>query len=359
VDEGYSDEFPIGNIFDIVPTRAILRSGEVQDVEVIFQSQKEKKFECFAVASVVGGPTYEVKLKGSGGQIKYTMEPSELSLGGITFDKPTDTEILITNSGKVKIDFSLDTSSIFSPSFVVCTPSSGIVNTNDKVKIVINVTPGTPDEFEFEVMVRIAHYSPVPLKIKCQGVLPMLIFDLLRKDPALHAERLALAVARLGPKPDAFETELNSRKEATSVSASRPVTQSSKRSNERLTTLRYIRMAETEADLLGMRSHIQSQVVANQHKLTHSRLGAIIESSSVATFDVGDPKDLEDVPPFFDAAETQNVHEEQPPRSVSTVPVVPSKQLPAQSKQPCLLKLMTCCSLASKSTMLFSTRTKK
>ena len=78
----------------------------------------------------------------------------------------------------------------------------------------------------------------------------MLIFDLLRKDPALHAERLALAVARLGPKPDAFETELNSRKEATSVSASRPVTQSSKRSNERLTTLRYIRMAETEADLL-------------------------------------------------------------------------------------------------------------
>jgi len=89
-------------------------------------------------------------------------------------------------------------------------------------------------------------------------------------------------------------------------------------------------MAETEADLLGMRSFIQSQVVENQHKLTHSRLGAIVESSSVATFDVGDPKDLEDVPPFFDAAESQNLHEDRPPPSASTVPVVPSKQLPAR-----------------------------
>ena len=57
-------------------------------MEVIFQSQKEKKFECFAVASVVGGPTYDVKLKGSGGQIKYSLEPNELSLGGILSTSP-------------------------------------------------------------------------------------------------------------------------------------------------------------------------------------------------------------------------------------------------------------------------------
>jgi len=330
VDESYSDEFPIGNIFDIVPSRATLRPGEVQDVEFIFQSQREKKFECFAVASVVGGPTYEVKLKGSGGQIKYTIEPNELSLGGITFDKPSETEIVMSNTGKVKIDFSLDSSSILPPSFVICSPSSGLINPNDKVKIAISVTPGIPEEFEFEIMARIAHYSPVPLKLKCQGILPMIIFDLARKDPVLHSERLALAVAKLGPKPETFETELNNRKEAASAPPSRPATQGSKRSNDRQTTLRYIRMAETEADLLGMRKYIQSRVEADRHKLANSRLGSAVESSSVATFDVGDPKDLEDVPPLLDDADFQHSPEGQPPRSASTVPVVSSKQLPAR-----------------------------
>ena len=75
-----------------------------------------------AVASVDGGPDYDVPICGDSSFVSYKLSTNELDFSEIAYNESTTKDFYIENIGKVPFEFNINLSTISRPGIVECTP---------------------------------------------------------------------------------------------------------------------------------------------------------------------------------------------------------------------------------------------
>lgn len=91
---------PMRPAFDILPTRGSLGPGEAVDVEVSFYAHPNARAAAAAACRVAGGPDAPLALAGESGGARFAVEPQFFDLGLAPYDRPTERELRVTNTGE-------------------------------------------------------------------------------------------------------------------------------------------------------------------------------------------------------------------------------------------------------------------
>jgi hydrocephalus-inducing protein len=156
---------PINSVFDILPIRSSLLPGQSEEVEFVFFGHANHKYKAIAVCTVQGGPEYEIKLEGEASSIQYKFDRLALDYGNVMYDKFSNEDLVLHNTGKVKFDFNILSDSIAAPTVIRAVPQSATVQPNDKIKIQIQFYPGMPAAVSCSFAVEVAHFDPQQIKV--------------------------------------------------------------------------------------------------------------------------------------------------------------------------------------------------
>ncbi|EKX37002.1 hypothetical protein GUITHDRAFT_78541 [Guillardia theta CCMP2712] len=259
---------PVNAIFDIIPIRSFLRAGQSEDIEFIFFGHANHKYKALAVCEVQGGPEYELKLEGEASSIQYKLDKTILEFGNTIYDKPAVEEVTIFNTGKVKFDFLVRSDQVAPPTRIKATPSSGVVQPSDRVKVQLEITPGVPTVITSSFSIEIAHFEPQLVIVTGKGIFPQVLLSLPRQD----ADKFART-------SDTMEmSEGNAMGARSKTSVSRPLTMSMETF---LATNPFIRQLQSEADCLHMRECIMQVVAEKEEELENRRVRRTSGDSSL------------------------------------------------------------------------------
>jgi hydrocephalus-inducing protein len=187
-------KIPLNEVFSIVPMNGRLRKGETETVEVTFTPGSNQRYSVVARCSVEGGPEYDVRLTGEASDIRYKIlindgsEPYDMTkkdivvkLGEIPFNVTSKVDMTIKNDGEVpfsyRINYNTDKMRYLNISNVL-----GNVTKGESKKEFIEIIPGIPDFVDDEIIVEIAHFEPIKIRIKAIGVYQGILVMLNRKE---------------------------------------------------------------------------------------------------------------------------------------------------------------------------------
>jgi hydrocephalus-inducing protein len=134
---------------------------------------------------VVGGPDYELLLKGEASEIQYELDPKlgdpyVVEFAPNLYTKIDEMDFLLFNTGKVDFDFSFSVDELTRANRVNMLPMSGRIPAGEKQKVVVKMTPQAPEHIHEYVSLQVAHFEPVYLIIKGEGIYPKVMLTLPR-----------------------------------------------------------------------------------------------------------------------------------------------------------------------------------
>ena len=156
--------------FDMLPIRGYLKPGESERVEVVYYSQSVKRASAAASLVVDGGPEYLVNLDGEACNIHFRFDKTTLDFGPVAYDKSSERELLLHNSGKVSFSYSVDTSQFEPSDSIEVIPPTGIVKGGDKAKLIVRLHPRMPRKVEDLFQIHIAHFEPHSIHVRGIGL---------------------------------------------------------------------------------------------------------------------------------------------------------------------------------------------
>jgi hypothetical protein len=163
-------------LFDLTPTRGTLAPGQSEDVEIFFRAKANVRGTVTVVCEVSGGPEYEVVIRGEAASASYKILTSFIDFGEVELGQSLTREVrgdaelpavrfasstfavqvVLSNTGKIALPFSIDTFCKQSPAPFVVTPASGTVPVNQKQVISVRAAPALPGYVTAELQVRLA-----------------------------------------------------------------------------------------------------------------------------------------------------------------------------------------------------------
>ncbi|KAL9642363.1 hypothetical protein ABK040_007361 [Willaertia magna] len=171
--EEFSD-YPISQIFDILPMNGYIIPGEKVDIKFIYNPHKSGVHNALAICQVEGGPEYQVTLKGESSTVKFTVDNQELDYGIIPYFSISEKDILITNTGKVGIDYEFDFTTLKRRECIEVLPLNGRIKPGEKQKITIKLIPGLPEIINEQFTLTVALFEPVVITVRALSVYPLL-----------------------------------------------------------------------------------------------------------------------------------------------------------------------------------------
>ena len=78
-------------------------------------------------------------MTGEANNIKYSVEPQQIDLGAILYNKTVERDIVISNNGKVPYEFAINSSRLSRPSIVDVSPRNGVVGPGQKETVKLKV----------------------------------------------------------------------------------------------------------------------------------------------------------------------------------------------------------------------------
>ena len=193
-------------VFDVLPIRGYLQPGEEERVEISYFAQAHSKVRAVAVCEVEGGPAYDVELAADAHLIKYELNTTSIDFGRQTFDKTINKEIVLTNTGRVKIPFRVNTKSLSRQALLSVTPKEGEVGGDDACHINFAIRPGIPDKIDECVTLEVAHFEPIRIPITGEGIYGCVAMSLPRAmsdEYAVYVEEARILLLSRGyPNPN-------------------------------------------------------------------------------------------------------------------------------------------------------------
>lgn len=179
---------PVNQTFDILPIRGIIKAGETQQVELVYYGHPQRRARATAVCEVVGGPDYELELKGEASDIKFKLDekignPYLVEFAPQVYTKIDEKDFFLFNTGKVDFDFSFSVEKLSRPNLVNMLPMSGRIPAGEKQKIVVKMYPQAPEHIHEYIALQVAHFESVYIIVKGEGIYPKMMLTLPR-DPA-------------------------------------------------------------------------------------------------------------------------------------------------------------------------------
>ncbi|XP_049339422.1 hydrocephalus-inducing protein homolog isoform X2 [Astyanax mexicanus] len=192
-DQGISTASPtitasvgVQEVFDISPIFGVLRPGESQLVTFSFFGNPDISAEVLALCQVEHGPTYEIILRGEASLVTYALDTTDINLGYQLFDRVSEAEVTIKNTGRVGFDFSalLDDEQLSSenplPGQPLVIPSKGHIEANTEMRLTVYYLPGIPEVFEKTFLLQVAFFEPEVITLRGEGIFPRVVLDLPR-----------------------------------------------------------------------------------------------------------------------------------------------------------------------------------
>jgi hypothetical protein len=167
-------------VFDVLPVNSVIHPGDSEDVEFTMLSTINAKVNSVAVCVVEGGPEYKFPISGESSNVAYELDKSILDFGKILFTDKGDQEITISNKGKVNFNFRFEPSTAEDAKFLEFIPSSGKVQANSPLKVIVRLRPGLPTYIKANFTAFIGHFDPVEVQCFCQGIFPSAVVSLPR-----------------------------------------------------------------------------------------------------------------------------------------------------------------------------------
>lgn len=152
-------------IFDFLPFSGTIPPGGTQRVEAIFYGHAGQH-EVTATCMVKGGPSSEVKLSGSAGEVQIHYDRTSLDFGVILYYMSESKYITISNPSRVVVNFVVTTAFQHSDCFKI-TPMSGKIK--DRLRLKVTFTPRIPDEVTEVFSIHVGHFDPQVVKVVGRG----------------------------------------------------------------------------------------------------------------------------------------------------------------------------------------------
>jgi hydrocephalus-inducing protein len=181
---------PINEVFDILPVSGRLEPGQTENVEFTFQAGHGLLYNGVAVASVDGGPDYEVPIVGESSFVDFKLSTHELVYGEIPYNDSSSKEFYIENIGKVPFEFNINLSTVSRPGIIQCSHMTGKVIAGERFKVVVKFFPGVPDDIDEMLLVECGHFPAVRFKVKAIGIFPACLLSFPRAGEEEFQQRL-------------------------------------------------------------------------------------------------------------------------------------------------------------------------
>ncbi|XP_074751148.1 hydrocephalus-inducing protein homolog [Athene noctua] len=172
-------------VFDVLPPYGVLQPGESQRVTFTFFGHTNIAARVTALCKVEGGPTYEIALSGEASLISYLLDVTEIDCGLQLFNKVTEAEVTLQNSGKMGFTYevlkpSAGTADSPLPGVPLVLPSTGYVGPGKKQELKVYYLPGVPGAFRRTFQIQVGHLEPEEISLKGEGSFPRICLDLPR-----------------------------------------------------------------------------------------------------------------------------------------------------------------------------------
>ncbi|XP_074783220.1 hydrocephalus-inducing protein homolog isoform X2 [Athene noctua] len=172
-------------VFDVLPRYGVLQPGESQRVMFTFFGHTNIVAHVMARCRVEGGPTYEIALSGEASLINYLLDVTEIDCGLQLFNKVTEAEVTLQNSGKMGFTYevlkpSTGTTDSPLPGVPLVLPSTGYVGSGKKQVLKVYYLPGVCGAFCRTFQIQVGHLEPEEISLKGEGSFPRIYLDLPR-----------------------------------------------------------------------------------------------------------------------------------------------------------------------------------
>jgi hydrocephalus-inducing protein len=188
----------INEVFDIVPIRGHLQPGASDDIEFVFFGFPELVAKATALCEVEGGPVYDLQLIGSAAQPGYQISSTDLDFGFQRMAELATRPVTITNSGSVDFDWDVDLSRVpahFVPMLRIV-PASGVIKAGSSARIDFQLLAILPTNVSMQVVLKLGHFDPVMINVRCSISFPQVVAWLPRVDDATAVAETAVFVER-------------------------------------------------------------------------------------------------------------------------------------------------------------------
>ena len=166
-------------VFDVLPIRGELAPGEEEEVEISYFAQAHSKIRAVAVCEVEGGPAYEVALKAEGMEIKYKLDVTSVDFGRVNFNEKEERGVTLLNTGRVTFPFKVNVKEMERDVLQVF-PSEGSLASGESMTFTLAFSPGIPEKIFETFTVDVAHFEPIEIAIRGEGVFQMIALSLPR-----------------------------------------------------------------------------------------------------------------------------------------------------------------------------------
>ncbi|CAM9813667.1 unnamed protein product, partial [Bubo scandiacus] len=172
-------------VFDVLPLYGVLQPGESQRVMFTFFGHTNIVAHVVALCRVEGGPTYEITLSGEASLINYLLDVTEIDCGLQLFNKVSEAEVTLQNSGKMGFTYvvprpSAGTADSPLPGVPLVLPSTGYVGPGQEQVLKVYYLPGVPGAFCRTFQIQVGHLEPEEISLKGEGSFPRIYLDLPR-----------------------------------------------------------------------------------------------------------------------------------------------------------------------------------
>ncbi|CAB3230804.1 unnamed protein product [Arctia plantaginis] len=185
----------INGVLYLVPHRGLLKPGEIQYVNVMFQPKPNINVRATLECEVLGGPPETVLVTGRSSDLRYKINTHNLNFKIRSFHENAIEELLITNIAQLPFEYKTYLAPVICKNelegyILELLPPNKVLEPDEEAAVQVVVQPGILGHFQRVFLLEIGHLPHIPIKVYGWGVIPQVYITLPRQEeiPPLKPE---------------------------------------------------------------------------------------------------------------------------------------------------------------------------
>ncbi|EAX95386.1 hypothetical protein TVAG_449190 [Trichomonas vaginalis G3] len=173
------------NVFDIFPTRGSLLPNSEDKIYVSFYAAPggddgPANFSGRAICHVIGGPIYNLDLKGSSAAFDYSITPRLFTFENCLATETLKGEFVLKSMSDFNFDYNVQIPKGIRVQDFIVSPMSGTLKSMTSQNFIISIVPGQLKDYDELFFIRIGPFDEERIRVTIKATFPRLEFDLQR-----------------------------------------------------------------------------------------------------------------------------------------------------------------------------------
>lgn len=172
-------------VFDITPTKGQLLANSEEKIFFSFfaapnNEEGPARFSGRAICHVIGGPTYNIDLRGSSAAFDYSLSPQVFSFDTAIATETLRGEVVLKSMSDFNFDYSVQIPKGSKVQEFNVSPMSGTLKSGSQQVFNISIIPGLFKDYNEMFFIRIGQFDEERISIRIKATYPRLEFELNR-----------------------------------------------------------------------------------------------------------------------------------------------------------------------------------